>query len=60
MKTMELNLKDVYQLLIGDLRYGYRRNNHLMPGCAYDRVKELIPQMYKVDKDYAVYTLKQI
>lgn len=59
-KTMELPLKDVYQLLVSELRYGYRRNNHLMPGCGYDKVKTFVPQMYEVDKEYAVYTLKQL
>jgi len=59
-KTMELSLKDVYQLLIGDLRYGYSRNNHLMPGCAYTRTKRLIDRMYEIDNEYALYTLKQI
>jgi len=60
MKTMELTLKDVYQMLIAECRYGYGRNNHLMPGGAYDKVKRIIPQMYEVDKEYAIYTLKQI
>ena len=59
-KRLDLDLKDVYQLLIGECRYGYRRNNHLMPSCAYDKVKDIVPRMYKVDEDYAVYTLKQI
>lgn len=59
-KTIELGLKDVYQLLISELRYGYSRNNHLMPSCAYYRVKDLIEKMYIVDSNYAIYTLKQI
>jgi hypothetical protein len=60
MKTLDLNLKDIYQMLIAECRYGYGRNNHLMPDCAYDKVKRIVPQMYEVDKEYAVYTLKQI
>lgn len=60
MEKVSLDLKDMYQLLVCYLRYGYTRNNHLMPNCAYDKVKELIPQMYKVDSDYAITTLKQI
>ena len=59
-KTMKLPLKDVYQLLISEMRYGYKRNNHLMPSCGYDKVKTFVPQMYKVDKEYAVYTMKQL
>ena len=59
-KTMNVSLKNVYQLLISEMRYGYRRNNHLMPSCGYDKVKILVPQMYEVDKEYAVYTMKQL
>ena len=59
-KTMNVSLKNVYQLLISEMRYGYRRNNHLMPSCGYDNVKNLVPQMYEVDKEYAVYTMKQL
>ena len=59
-KMMNISLKNVYQLLISEMRYGYSRNNHLMPGCGYDNIKNLIPQMYEVDKDYAVYTMKQL
>ena len=59
-KTMSISLKNVYQLLISEMRYGYRRNNHLMPSCGYDKVKTLVPQMYEVDKEYAIYTMKQL
>ena len=59
-KTMNVSLKNVYQLLISEMRYGYRRNNHLMPSCGYDKVKTLVPQMYEVDKEYAIYTMKQL
>lgn len=59
-KTMNVSLKNIYQLLISEMRYGYRRNNHLMPSCGYDKVKTLIPQMYEVDKEYTIYTMKQL
>ena len=59
-KTMNVSLKNVYQLLISEMRYGYRHNNHLMPSCGYDKVKTLVPQMYEVDKEYAVCTMKQL
>ena len=59
-KTMNVSLKNVYQLLISEMRYGYRRNNHLMPSCGYDKVKTLVPQMYEIDKEYAIYTMKQL
>jgi len=59
-KIMPIELRDIYQFLISECRYGYTRNNHLMPGGAYDKVKRLVPQMYAIDKEYAIYTLKQI
>ena len=59
-KTMKVKKKNVYQLLISEMRYGYRRNNHLMPSCGYDKVKTLVPQMYEIDKEYAIYTMKQL
>ena len=59
-KTMNVSLKNVYQLLISEMRYGYRCNNHLMPSCGYDKVKTLVPQMYEIDKEYAIYTMKQL
>jgi len=59
-KKIRLELKDVYQMLIAECRYGYTRNNHLMPWGAYDKVKRIIPVMYKADPEYAIYTIKQI
>ena len=59
-KKLDLDLRDIYQMLISECRYGYTRNNHLMPGGAYDKVKRIVPQMYEVDKEYAINTIKQI
>jgi len=68
MKTLEwdinakirIELKDMYDLLIVECRYAYRRNNHLQPATAYDRVRRLIPLMYRANKLFAKQTLKQI
>lgn len=57
---MKIPLKDIYQLLIAECRYGYTRNNHLMPSGAYDRVKEYLPKMYEIDEYFAVSTAMQI
>ena len=57
---MEIPLKDIYQLLIAECRYGYTRNNHLMPSGAYDRVKEYLPKMYEIDSDFALSTARQL
>ena len=58
--TMKVPLKDIYQLLTAECRYGYTRNNHLMPSGAYDRVKEYLPKMYEIDGDFALSTARQL
>lgn len=51
---------DLSKLLIATCRYGYTRNNHLMPSSAYLDVKRFIPQLYEVEKEQALNTLQQI
>lgn len=58
--TVSISLTDAYQLLINEMRYGYGRNNHLMPSCGYDTIKRLIPLMYKADKNRAINTMRQL
>lgn len=57
---ISVDIHDFYQLLIAECRYGYYRNNHLMPGGAYTHVKEYLDKMYKVDPEWSVHTAKQI
>lgn len=57
---MEIDVKDLYQFLITDCRYGYSRNNHLMPSCAYTHVKEYIPKMHQIDEKWAIHTAQQL
>lgn len=59
-KQVKVKVGDLYQFLISECRYGYTRNNHLMPWSAFNKVKDYIDRMYKVDKDRAIDTLKQI
>lgn len=59
-KTVKVGLKTLYQLMISDLRYSYTRNNHLIPSGTYPETKKLFEDMFNVDDDYAIYTLKQI
>ncbi len=51
---------DIYQLLIAECRYGYGRNNHLMPDGAYDHVKKYLPKLFKADAEYALHTAAQL
>lgn len=57
---MKIEIKDLYQLLIAECRYGYTRNNHLMPDGAYEHAKKYLPLMLKEDKEYALNTAKQL
>ena len=56
---VSIGVKDAYQMLISELRYGYTRNNHLMPWGAYDHVKVYLPVMEAVDQDWALKTAQQ-
>lgn len=58
--VVKVEIGDLYQFLLAECRYGYKRNNHLMPGGAYDHVKEYLPLMYKTDKERALHTACQL
>lgn len=57
---VEIKPKDLYQFLLTECRYGYTRNNHLMPDGAYRHVEEYLPELLKADKEIAVNTAKQL
>lgn len=57
---VEIKPKDMYQFLLAECRYGYTRNNHLMPGGAYHHVDEYLPELLKADKEMAINTAKQL
>lgn len=56
---MNIGLKDLYQFIIAELRYGYSRNNHLMPDGAFEHARYYILGMYREDKAWAIRTLTQ-
>lgn len=56
---VEIGIKDAYQMLIAELRYGYTRNNHLMPCGAYAHVKEYLPVMEEANPEWALKTAQQ-
>lgn len=60
MNTIEVDVKTMYQLLVESLRYGYTRNNHLVPDGCYDTVKKYIPVMESVDPEFTIYTVEQL
>lgn len=59
-KYIEVSVHDIYHFLIAECRYGYTRNNHLMPSCAYDDVKKFLPKILSQDVDCALATAKQL
>ncbi len=59
-EMVNVEIYDLYQFLIGEMRYGYTRNNHLMPGDGYDKCKKYLPLMLKVNKSWAISTAKQL
>lgn len=59
-KTVSVSLSDLYQFLVSECRYGYTRNNHLMPWGAFRHVYEYLPLMVEADVDRATGTAKQL
>lgn len=59
-EVVKVEIDDLYQFMIAECRYGYRRNNHLMPWGAYEHVKEYLPLMLKVNPDTAIHTALQL
>lgn len=59
-KSVEVSPTNLYRLLLSECRYGYTRNNHLMPDCAYDMVWDMLPKMAEADLSTAVHTAKQL
>lgn len=59
-KTVDVSCGDLYQLMIAECRYGYTRNNHLMPWGAFRHCYDYLPKMAKIDWDCACRTAKQL
>ena len=57
---VEISMTDIYQLLISAGRYAYTRNNHLEPHYFYNQVKRITLDMFKVDENETLDTLKQL
>lgn len=57
---VQVNTKDLYQMLIAECRYGYARNNHLMPDGAYGHVNIYLDKIYEDDETFGISTAKQL
>ena len=59
-KYVQVRQRDLYQFLISENRYGFTRNNHLMPRGSFDHCKEYLPLMLKADRESALHTALQL
>lgn len=59
-EKVSLTPAELYRLLICCLRYGYSRNNHLMPSSAYKEALDYLSRMAEVDEDLAASTAIQL
>lgn len=59
-REVGVDVKDLYQFLISDCRYGYTRNNHLMPWGAFHHAYDYLPKMRETNPDFAESTAKQL
>lgn len=59
-KNVEISPARLYQLLVSELRYGYSRNNHLMPSVAYKEAEKDLNEMLKVNAADALLTAQQL
>ena len=49
--------RDLYQLLISEFRYSVKRDNHLAPGTCVNLVMQYLPEM---SKEWRAHTAKQL
>lgn len=54
---MQIDDRDLYQLLIVEFRYAVKRDNHLAPGTCIQHVMSYLPDM---DKQWRAHTAKQL
>lgn len=54
---VKLDEKDLYQLLIAEMRYAIKRDNHLAPSSSIQHIKEYLPEM---SKQWRAHTAKQL
>lgn len=59
-ESIRLTPTELYRLLISDCRYGYTRNNHLMPSAAYGEASSLLEKMLEADPRTAIHTAEQL
>lgn len=59
-QTISVIPGDLYQFMIAECRYGYTRNNHLMPWGAFNHCRAYLPKMSEIDSELAERTAIQL
>ena len=59
-KKVSLEPIMIYRLLVGNMRYAYTRNNHLMPSTAYGEAEELLGKLIEADPQIGLSATKQL
>lgn len=59
-KKVSIYPVDLYRFLIEGNRYGFTRNNHLMPGGAFDACRHYLPALFEADEDIGLSTARQL
>ena len=60
MKKVSVDMRDLYQMLVTECRYGYTQNNHFMPEGAFEHCRTYITKMLSVDKEWTLVSLNQL
>jgi hypothetical protein len=54
---VEIDDKDLYQLLISEFRYAVKRDNHLAPGTCVQHITTYLPELSKQWRSHTAYQL---
>ena len=59
-KVVKVQIKDLYQLLLGDTRYAETRYHTSARWGAFSKCRQYLPAMIKVDLEWGLHTAKQL
>ena len=59
-ETINISINDLTRMLISECRYGYTRNNHLMPSCAYNDSLKAIKAIAEEDLEASLRCSKKL
>ena len=59
-KKVGVDPVDLYRFLVESNRYGFTRNNHLMPAGAFNACRDYLPDLYEADVSFGLAAAKQL